>query len=68
MASTENTSISLMRLAQVSAKTGIARSTIYKLMAEGKFPKSVKVTAKSVAFPSNQIDQWIASRIAGATA
>lgn len=60
-----NPDIHLMRLKQVCAKTGIARSTIYKMMAEGTFPKSIKVTAKSVAFPSNQIDQWIAARIAG---
>ena len=32
-------------------------------MADGDFPKPIKITAKAVAWPSNEIDNWILSRI-----
>lgn len=32
-------------------------------MADGDFPKPIKITAKAVAWPSNEIDDWILSRI-----
>lgn len=52
----------LMRLRQVMQTTGLARSTIYKLMAKREFPLAIKVTTKSVAWPSLEVDAWIASR------
>lgn len=41
----------------------MVRSTIYREMADGDFPKPIKITAKAVAWPSNEIDDWILSRI-----
>lgn len=32
-------------------------------MADGDFPKPIKITAKAVAWPSNEIDNWILRRI-----
>jgi hypothetical protein len=32
-------------------------------MADGDFPKPIKITAKAVAWPSYEIDNWILSRI-----
>jgi hypothetical protein len=32
-------------------------------MADGDFPKPIKITAKAVAWPSNEIDDWILRRI-----
>lgn len=51
--------ISLLRLDSVKAQTGLARSTIYKMMSEGDFPIPVKITSKAVGWPSNEIDDWI---------
>jgi prophage regulatory protein len=62
---TNNSQISLLRLNTVLSRTGLARSTIYKLMAEGNFPFPVKITTKAVAWPSNSIETWITSCIAG---
>jgi len=42
--------------------TGLARSTIYKVMRLGRFPKQVHLTDQSVAWRSSDIDAWIASR------
>ena len=52
----------LLRLPAVIQITGLARSTIYKLMAEGQFPGSLRITQRSVAWSSADIAQWIESR------
>jgi prophage regulatory protein len=42
--------------------TGLVRSTTYKLMADCQFPRSRKITQRSVAWSSAEIVQWIDSR------
>lgn len=54
----------LLRLPQVEAATGYKRSTIYRLIKEGKFPAPVSLGARAVGFPSNEIQEWIETRIA----
>jgi prophage regulatory protein len=53
----------LLRRKQVELQTGLARSTIYKLIALGLFPAPVRLTSKAVAWPQNSINKWINSRI-----
>lgn len=55
--------ITLLRCKSVQVRTGLSRSAIYQEMADGDFPKPIKITAKAVAWPSNEIDDWILSRI-----
>jgi prophage regulatory protein len=57
------TPVTLYRCRSVQERTGLARSAIYQLMADCDFPKPIKITAKAVAWPSNEIDNWILSRI-----
>lgn len=52
-----------LRIKQVQDQTGLARSTIYKLMSEGDFPQPVKITPKSSAWVSNEVDDWKLSRM-----
>ncbi|QQD17803.1 AlpA family transcriptional regulator [Spongiibacter nanhainus] len=54
---------SLLRRKEVEARTGLTRSTIYALMAEGKFPKPVPLVGRTVAWTESSIDKWIAERI-----
>jgi prophage regulatory protein len=54
---------SLIRRKDVQAITGLSRSAIYQLMHEGKFPASIKLSARAVAWPQSAIDTWIAGRI-----
>ena len=56
-------SISLQRLPAVMERTGKSRSTIYAEMKEGRFPKPVKISRRSVAWPSNVIDRYIEDTI-----
>lgn len=51
----------LLRLPSVVARTGLARSTIYKLMAAHTFPTPVKISARAVAWRSSDIEQWTRS-------
>lgn len=56
----------LIRLPAVEAMTGCKKSTIYKLMKEGKFPRCVSVTARMVAWPESAVLAWVQERIGGA--
>jgi len=53
----------LVRLPEVIKKTGLARTTIYVLIAEGKFPKPINLTRRSVAWLSSEIDSWIEEKV-----
>lgn len=57
------TEISFLRINTVLSQTGLARSTIYKLMAEGDFPQPVKITSKSSAWVSSEVNDWKVSRM-----
>lgn len=45
------------------AKTGLSRSYVYELSKQGKFPKSVKLTEKSVGWVESEVNEWIEQRI-----
>jgi len=55
---------SLLRLPQVMQRTGYSRSSLYALISKGEFPAPCPLGARAVAWPSNEIDDWIAQRIA----
>ena len=54
----------ILRLPQVEEATGESRSTIYKRISEGEFPKPVKLGAKSVGWPEDEVAAYIDARIA----
>ncbi|CCW29652.1 MULTISPECIES: AlpA family transcriptional regulator [Morganellaceae] len=54
----------LIRLPEVQRRTGYGKAWIYKLIADGKFPKQIKIGTRSVAFLESEIDGWIDQRIA----
>lgn len=54
----------LIRLPEVQRRTGYGKAWIYKLINAGKFPQSVKIGTRSIAFIESEVDQWVASKIA----
>ncbi len=52
----------LLRLDEVVERCGLKKSSIYKMMSEGTFPKSVKLGTRSVAWGEKCITDWINSR------
>lgn len=64
MHSTTATPPRLLRLPEVIRTTGLARSSIYGLIAAGRFPRPVPLTTTARAWRSDEIEQWIADRCA----
>ena len=54
--------IRLIRLRDVQHRVGLGRSTIYRWMAEGRFPKPVHLGGDAVAWSQADIDDWISER------
>ena len=48
----------LLRLRDVCQIVGLSRSTIYKRLADGRFPKPVRLGERAVRWPSNEIATW----------
>ena len=53
----------IIRLKEVINSTGLARSTIYKYIGEGTFPKSVSLGARCVGWVDTEVQEWILARI-----
>ena len=53
----------LIRLTKVMDYTGLARSTIYKYIAEGTFPKPVSLGSRAAAWVESEVQEWILTRI-----
>ncbi|WFP30276.1 MULTISPECIES: helix-turn-helix transcriptional regulator [Enterobacter cloacae complex] len=54
---------SLIRLPEVQRRTGYSKAWIYRLMAEQRFPSSIKIGSRAIAFIESEIDEWISERI-----
>jgi len=52
-----------IRLPEVKQRTGLSRSLIYELLAEGRFPKQVPLGSRAVGWVSDEIDAWMLERI-----
>jgi prophage regulatory protein len=54
--------LKILRIKDVCKKIGLSRSTIYELIGEGLFPKSVKLTPRRVGWIESEIDDWIRNK------
>lgn len=59
-----NPPIRILRLAEVMARTGLSRTTIYERMAEGRFPRPVPLGPRSVGWIESELEAWFRERIA----
>ena len=57
-------SLKFIRLSEVQRRTGYSKAWLYRLMSQKKFPTSVKIGSRSIAFIESEIDEWINQRIA----
>ena len=48
----------LIRLKEVVARTGLSRSSIYKRIEDGTFPKQKHLGGRSVAWQESDIEAW----------
>ena len=62
-----------IRLPEVLTRTGFGRTSIYRKMEDGSFPRSVKLggpledpeafDSRAIAWIEDEVEQWIESRI-----
>lgn len=57
----------IIRLPAVLDKTGLSRSSLYRLIAEGKFPRQVKLSERSAGWFEHSVNQWLSERISNRT-
>lgn len=53
----------LIRLKEVQHRVGLGRSTIYRWMAEGKFPKPKKLGCHIAAWDEMDILNWLSEKL-----
>ena len=53
-----------LRRTEVESITGLSRSSIYELVADGKFPKPINLGGRAVGWLENELAEWQKSRIA----
>jgi prophage regulatory protein len=54
--------MTFLRLGDVMRVTGLGRSTVYRLMAERRFPPPCRLGLRAVGWRSADISQWSAAR------
>lgn len=62
--------VTLLRLSAVKGRTGLSRTTIYRRMEAGTFPRSIQISPGLVGWYETDIDGWVADPMgwrAGAT-
>jgi len=62
MAQQITTALCILRRKQVQERIGLARSSLYALIAKGLFPQPVKLSERAVGWRECDIDEWINSR------
>ena len=58
-----NDNLQLLRRTEVEELTGLSRTAIYDRMREGRFPKSVALSPKTIRWVRGEIIKWIEEQI-----
>lgn len=52
----------ILRLPDVERRIGLSSSTIYAMMADGRFPRPIRIGKRAVGWPSDVVDDWVLDR------
>lgn len=52
----------LLRLGEVCERIGLGRTSLYRMVQVGSFPKPKKLGARAVAWLGSDVDDWIAAK------
>ena len=52
----------IVRRAALRSLTGLSMSTLYRLIAQGTFPRPVPLSSQAVGWDINDIEIWIQAR------
>jgi len=56
-------SFNFIKRPQVESITCLSRASLYAKMANGTFPKPIKISERSVAWLEHEVQEWLSSRI-----
>ena len=60
------TTSQFIRLPQVKEITCLSKSSIYRLIEDGDFPKQVALGARSVVWVRSQVEDWMHQKVSAA--
>lgn len=60
------TPVRFIRLAEVIHRTNIPKSTLYSMIAAGKFPAPIRLTERRVGWIEHEVTDWQKRQIAAA--
>ena len=52
----------LLRIRGVLERTGLSKTSMYRQIGEGDFPRPIQLTENTVAWREREVDEWIESR------
>lgn len=55
--------LKLLRFPAVRERTGLSRSTIWRLERQGAFPRHHRISANAVAWVEDDVAKWIQSKV-----
>ena len=50
---------SILRLRSVLQRTGLTRPTLYRKIADGTFPRQVRISTNGVGWREDEVDVWL---------
>jgi prophage regulatory protein len=60
-----NVALRMIRFPTVRDRTGLSRSTIWRLERQGEFPRHRRISPNAVGWLEHEVDAWIMRRMAG---
>ena len=57
--------VRIIKIDEVLDRVALSKSTIERGMNNGTFPKSIKLSVRSIGWLEPEIDQWIEDRVKG---
>jgi len=55
----------ILRIRKVLERTGLSRSTMYRKIQQGTFPKSIQISERCVGWRESVVDRWLHDAEAG---
>jgi prophage regulatory protein len=49
----------ILRLGSVLERTGLSRSTLYRKIAQGSFPRQVRISERCIGWRDSDIELWL---------
>jgi prophage regulatory protein len=62
---THSTQRRALRVDSVIKRTGLSKTHLYRLIARGQFPRSVKLSERVSVWDAELVDRWLAEKLDG---